>query len=51
MDIRVQVQHPIWEVARDALRNFYTQMIVGDSADNILVCSGKGKVYAGKLFS
>lgn len=33
----------------DALRNFYTQMIVGDSADNILVCSGKGKVYAGKL--
>ena len=33
----------------DALRNFYTQMIVGDSADNILVCSGKGKVYSNKL--
>jgi 5'-3' exonuclease len=33
----------------DALRNFYTQMIVGDTADNIKVCSGKGKAYAGKL--
>ena len=35
----------------EALRNFYTQMIVGDSADNISVCSGKGKVYADKLLS
>jgi len=35
----------------DALRNFYTQMIVGDSADNIKVCKGKGKVFATKLLS
>ena len=34
----------------DALRAFYTQMIVGDSADNIKVCNGKGKAYAKKLF-
>jgi 5'-3' exonuclease len=34
----------------DALRAFYTQMIVGDSADNIKVCKGKGKAYASKLF-
>lgn len=34
----------------DALRAFYTQMIVGDSADNIKVCKGKGKAYAKKLF-
>ena len=33
----------------DALKNFYTQMIVGDSADNIKVCKGKGKAFAGKL--
>ena len=35
----------------DALRAFYTQMIVGDSADNIKVCKGKGKAYAKKLFN
>ena len=34
----------------DALRAFYTQMIVGDSSDNIKVCKGKGKAYAKKLF-
>ena len=34
----------------DALKNFYTQMIVGDSADNIKVCKNKGKAYADKLF-
>ena len=34
----------------DALRAFYTQMIVGDSSDNIKVCNGKGKAYAKKLF-
>ena len=34
----------------DALRAFYTQMIVGDSSDNIKVCKGKGKAYATKLF-
>jgi 5'-3' exonuclease len=33
----------------DALKNFYTQMIVGDSADNIKVCKGKGKTFANKL--
>ena len=35
----------------DALRAFYTQMIVGDSADNIKVCKGKGKRYAEKIFT
>lgn len=34
----------------DALKNFYTQMIVGDSSDNIKVCKGKGKSFAAKLF-
>jgi 5'-3' exonuclease len=33
----------------EALKNFYTQMIVGDSADNIKVCLGYGKVAANKL--
>jgi 5'-3' exonuclease len=33
----------------EATINFYTQMIVGDSADNIKYCKGYGKVYAGKL--
>lgn len=33
----------------EAVVNFYTQMIVGDSADNIKYCKGYGKVYAGKL--
>jgi DNA polymerase-1 len=34
----------------EANKNFYSQMIVGDSADNIKVCKGYGKVYAEKLF-
>lgn len=34
----------------DALRNFYTQMIVGDSADNVNFCKGYGKKYAEKAF-
>ena len=34
----------------EALNNFYSQMIVGDSADNIKVCKGYGKAYALKLF-
>jgi len=34
----------------ESIKNFYTQMIVGDSADNIKVCSGKGNAYASKLF-
>ena len=29
---------------------FYSQMIVGDAADNIKVCKGYGKAYALKLF-
>ena len=33
----------------EAIRNFYSQMIIGDSADNIKVCKGYGKVYASKL--
>lgn len=33
----------------EAKNNFYSQMIVGDSADNIKVCKGYGKVYASKL--
>jgi len=35
---------------QEANENFYSQMIVGDSADNIKVCNGYGKVYAQKLF-
>ena len=35
----------------EATVNFYTQMIVGDSADNIKYCKGYGKVYAGKLLN
>lgn len=34
----------------EALNNFYSQMIIGDSADNIKVCKGYGKAYALKLF-
>lgn len=35
----------------EATINFYTQMIVGDSADNIKYCRGFGKVYANNLLS
>jgi len=31
--------------------NFYTQMVVGDTADNIKYFKGKGKAYAKKRFS
>ena len=34
----------------EALNNFYSQMIIGDTADNIKVCKGYGKAYALKLF-
>ncbi|NRA78775.1 MAG: hypothetical protein HRU18_11245 [Pseudoalteromonas sp.] len=34
----------------DALRNFYTQMIVGDSADNVNYCKGYGLSYCNKVF-
>ena len=34
----------------EALYNFYEQMIVGDSADNVNYCKGYGKAYAKKLF-
>lgn len=33
----------------EAIKNFYSQMITGDSSDNIKVCKGYGKVYASKL--
>jgi 5'-3' exonuclease len=36
---------------QDAWYNFYTQMIVGDSADNVNYCKGYGKKYAEKLLS
>tara|TARA_R110000782_G_scaffold120744_2_gene211746 strand:+ start:1370 stop:2107 length:738 start_codon:yes stop_codon:yes gene_type:complete len=35
---------------KESLNNFYSQMIVGDNADNIKVCKGYGKAYALKLF-
>ena len=34
----------------EALNNFYSQMIIGDTADNINYCKGYGKSYAKKLF-
>lgn len=34
----------------EAKYNFYTQMIVGDSADNVNYIKGKGKRYTTKLF-
>lgn len=33
----------------EALYNFYEQMIIGDSADNVNYCKGYGKRYAKKL--
>ena len=35
----------------EALNNFYTQMIVGDTIDNVNYCKGYGKKYAEKLFA
>ena len=32
----------------EALRNFYTQMITGDTVDNVNYCKGYGKKYAEK---
>lgn len=34
----------------EAMRNFYTQMITGDTADNVNFCKGYGKKYAEKAF-
>ena len=34
----------------EAMYNFYEQMIVGDSADNVQYFKGKGKVFASKWF-
>tara|TARA_R110002096_G_scaffold152901_1_gene316366 strand:- start:6420 stop:7103 length:684 start_codon:yes stop_codon:yes gene_type:complete len=34
----------------EALYNFYEQMIIGDSSDNVNYCKGYGKAYAKKLF-
>lgn len=36
---------------QEALKNFYTQMIVGDSADNVNFCKGYGIKYAEKIFT
>jgi len=35
---------------QEAKENFYSQMIIGDTADNINYCKGYGKAYAKKLF-
>jgi 5'-3' exonuclease len=35
---------------QEAKRNFYTQMIVGDSADNVNFCKGYGESYCKKAF-
>jgi len=34
----------------EAMYNFYEQMIVGDTADNVQYCRGYGKKYAERLF-
>jgi 5'-3' exonuclease len=34
----------------EARRNFYTQMIVGDNADNVNFCKGYGESYCKKAF-
>lgn len=36
---------------QEALYNFYEQMIIGDTADNVNYCKGYGKKYAEKLLS
>ena len=35
---------------QESKRNFYTQMIVGDTADNVNFCKGHGEVYCKKAF-
>ncbi len=41
----------MWNISeKQALYNFYTQMIVGDSADNVNFCKGYGIKYAENLF-
>tara|TARA_R110002020_G_scaffold1878_1_gene8591 strand:- start:2531 stop:3247 length:717 start_codon:yes stop_codon:yes gene_type:complete len=35
---------------QEALYNFYEQMIIGDSADNVNYFKGKGRAYAKKLY-
>ena len=35
---------------KESLYNFYSQMIIGDSADNVNYCKGYGKAYAKRLF-
>jgi 5'-3' exonuclease len=44
-----QCMYDISEV--EALNNFYTQMIVGDTIDNVNYCRGYGKKYAEKLLA
>lgn len=36
---------------QDAKRNFYTQMITGDTADNVNFCKGYGEAYCRKVFA
>jgi 5'-3' exonuclease len=35
---------------KESLYNFYSQMIIGDSADNVNYCKGYGKAYVKRLF-
>ena len=35
---------------QEAIENFYSQMIIGDTADNVNYCKGFGKAYTKKLF-
>jgi len=42
----------IYDISKEqALYNFYEQMVIGDSSDNVNYCKGYGKVYAKKLFN
>jgi 5'-3' exonuclease len=41
----------VYDISKEeAMYNFYEQMIVGDTADNVQYCKGYGKAYAKKLF-
>lgn len=46
-----QKHQTMWNISElQAMRNFYTQMITGDSADNVNFCFGYGQKYAEKIF-
>jgi len=41
----------VYDISKEqAMYNFYEQMIIGDTADNVQYCKGYGKKYAEKLF-